>query len=809
MNEHELKESGLTMPPVCIFDATYVLKYSNDRFRTGYEFVMAQIVGEIDPSFAAGAQIVYFCLDRGSPVNKSPEHQDRYKNVKTREVPKNKRDLESLVVTLEHMDDAEGRRRKRITEMANNQLKRSKDDIIYQQPIALAEMEKNGILLVMADDRIPKKEVWSEVMGNSYMKKQVLHYVTQALIMDARFEEILYRSGVMLRLGSDPKGNLGGYVPSNGGILCLHGGCSNRPQPDGSMICHHYDEKSNALEWEEVPFKPDDKLITITSVVANHAKRNAQGNFSTRTRVVSAIEEQYPPEVVENLLEGEIAGTYYSQKHDVDGQLFTTVDGDVIIISLLASRRRLVPGIPSKFKNKLHLRLKIGGTKVVQVTDLETGRVSNKTISKDDYLDVNMLYQSILKLKPFKSLRDPMCCFAMVSALMGNDYIRGYGTGFNGTDRGGVPWLLYPLLHNAEAYRDLIITGIEESDSKDSDKALSYFVILDEKLFYRYTKECYFHASKGLAKIQKLIPSNLVYANGKDRNDERRDQGSKTSVEAFYETVLKSEKRLDLMVEIIDKAKPSADKKLMTELTAVAYARRLKWLLLYWLNGYVGSCRFPDPCERMEGKSYYGWEWMKTRDGDKKLCVATDFVYHPTLNPNDEREKRSVAQQPPPRVVIPERRGKKRIGDDVDTTGGSRTKKQKIPPARGKRNRDDGNVEAPPPKKRKFEPVVKSPNDDGFVPRQTKSNEFDIFGDFDSNVLKSQPPDAKKKKNSGEGAFGVFDLKKFLYERESNVGSKQKEDQQNRQAQRLHQRHALNARVERQRRDERGFDSGW
>lgn len=614
-----IEAEELEMPSVVIFDATYLTKYILSGFKTGLDFMNKQVISDVDPSFKAGALVVYQCYDRGSPKNKDGEHLFRYDKVEVMERPTTHKELSNLLTE----------------DLGNGSVPSSsfsaKSRTFCQKPSALSELEEEGSYLVIADDRLPKKGLWKAIMGNQYMKRQMMHYMTQALVMDTRFPEIIYKSGVMIRQGGSTN-EMYGYSPPKGGILCLHGGCSNRPTPNGTMIRHTYDEERNVLEWEEVPYKPDDKLITITTEPEEKGSHIRHDYMRPPKRVVGTIEDRYPPEVVDRILEGEIATMYYSLHHNTDNQLKVTGDGDLILLELLACRRRLLPGMKN-LGNEIHLRLKIPGTKTVTIENPKTGKETKKSISKDDYLKVNRLYESITAHKKLKRLRDPICVMVLVSALMGNDYVKEFGSGFNTADDQGLPWLLYPFMMDPDKYKNLVYASKGEPN-----EILEVF--LDEDLFYRYVKECYFYTRGRLKKVQNAIPVELLGGNPDynfDTDSRKHKKGSLGDNEAllgpFYLEVRKNEALLDKMMVIINRTKAPTEDFVMSYTEAVSHARRVKWLLLYWLNGCVGSCEYPDPCEKIGGISYYGWEMRPFVSSDpsktkkKMACLSTTKVY--------------------------------------------------------------------------------------------------------------------------------------------------------------------------------------
>lgn len=120
-------------------------------------------------------------------------------------------------------------------------------------------------------------------------------------------------------------------------------------------------------------------------------------------------------------------------------------------------------------------------------------------------------------------------------------------------------------------------------------------------------------------KADKLIEKATANKNGN-----RRNYG--TSTTSTTEAELSEEEKIKIYIDVIENHTQNFKDKanhMMCANRIKAFARRLKWLLVYWSSGYLGDCKFPNPCETYQGKSYDGWRRCPDNYNN---CEATDDI---------------------------------------------------------------------------------------------------------------------------------------------------------------------------------------
>jgi len=626
-----------------LLDFTYVLKYIRD-LASGEDYMLNQFVPEFQVFFDRGCNMVILVFDTKSPINKYEEHQARYDSVIPVETPQTLADALNLVspksqniMTTSLRQFVASTESKEILSgpLANRQYsgKRTLSEIAASETSSINcfthdmikryESKDPAALLVMTDLVIPTKDMWKRVTCNNQLKKEILHYITCKLVNDPANSLIVHTSGVYKRPRQYATNILKlGYTPSPGTVLCIHGGMSQKPVRDAALV---------------QPVRPDSSLLVITN--------EYDPALRTTNRQVIRADSDHPPEIINQLGEGELAVMYYSLFHLDKDQLVVSADGDMMLIALLASKYR-IDSITLDFINKVHVCLKVPPTKNGQGNTFPLGPLDTKgnpTIANSQsgnlFVDINLLYSNILFEGPFRKCKDPISTYVAAMSLMGNDYIKGFCRGLtSGKDTvHNIPWIIMPFINNPEAYKTMITSQLlnnlpwmgrphveidntvrhsvfsseasRETGSLNLDQTLlknslaqtvsQYSIHIDEQLFKQYTEECYYHKYKDVKAVSSAAQKKLT-------------------------ALPRSEDPIPIYVDCIrTHLSKSINNAMMSANEITSFARRLKWLLTYWLVSYVKECTYPNPCETYQNQSYYGW----IRSPDQPHgCVRTATV---------------------------------------------------------------------------------------------------------------------------------------------------------------------------------------
>jgi hypothetical protein len=301
------------------------------------------------------------------------------------------------------------------------------------------------------------------------------------------------------------------------------------------------------------------------------------------------------------------------------------------------------------------------------------------------YVDINLLYTLIITEPPFNTFSDPIATYIGIMSLMGNDYIKHFAPGLTtGTDTvHNVPWFVLPLINNPAPYKSmikivpaspglpgLVHANVEAAKSSDysaahhgksdndqkrkleeyiKEELMEYRAIIDEKTFVQYTHECYYYKYKDVKAVQKAVAKRLTEL-AKKTSTKGGPKKSQTTAPQFpdcgdledidfssygkgaQQRVIEEAERernrvrseIPVYVECIrEHLSRSKNNAMMPNEEIIAFSRRVRWLLMYWTNSYIGDCKYPNPCETYKGKSYYGW---KRGDDNYHACHATNSV---------------------------------------------------------------------------------------------------------------------------------------------------------------------------------------
>ena len=635
------------LPSVLIIDATYMIKYLHQNFKNGDHYFRSQFETPIQRYFNNGANLVYLCFDRHSPICKSAEQKKRMVGTIPWQTPTSTYQVECIrVEDVNQMDkmgkfikttesnlflSGEFKNEKHSTKVFNlleaEKIARgtidatneevSDDDRGFGDVLDASDHpqvdEKKGAkdklmptpfnLLVTTDLTIPIPAHWKSVMANKELKAEIIHYLTCKLSMDPSMSGVIYTSGVL-------KSNyLRNNVPGPSQILALHGGISDKPYRsiDASTIN-----------------PPDDFLLIIEN-------RNIP-NKVTPVRHVTRNNTDHPRNIISNLGEGEIACAYYSAAHQND-QRVKTVDGDMIWILLGTCEDRFHQNT-TKFKNQVELELKVpGGGKGPAKSK---SSASPKSANMDLVLDINKLYKLLSKDEVFSKYLDPVATLTLLSFLPGNDYIDGYVPGLtSGSDKTtGIPWVICPALNFPEKYKNMITMKKEVSPDtirycnnlSGANRYNKKHPQLDYELFIEYTHDCYYFKYKDQANIKKKIAKKITELKNSPKNefDMLLDITlKKTDRMATIDSETLRKISICCIKEHLLETSKNASRHMMSDEQIIGIGRRSCWLLDYWANGYRGSCTYEDPCATYGGKSYYGWKMSEDNENE---CVPTNDV---------------------------------------------------------------------------------------------------------------------------------------------------------------------------------------
>ena len=454
------------IPVVWIFDITSETKHlNNPSLKTGYDYLTQQFLKGPGEAFARGAKIVYGCLDRGSPENKSPEHDKRSKGKK-------------------------------------------------KKAMATPENDRPALGSVLNDYRMPDAE-WESFSSNSYLMRRLSHYITMRTIgtrgdIDQNLREWRSKS-----LPQDYDDHLPDFSPppGDGRAFMLFGGRLTFPESRMHTYQRHSDPVLVKVESVTQAVSPATTTTTTTTTdgiatspsaptgtsyqtktpparnvytvygngsgvpPAQRAVRAAPGPSPFETyqtfRKVSLLTESpgwFDASQLKNLLEGEVSALFFAQGHVERGEdvMIITPDGDVLLMLLLASSDR-IDRRTGKFPSKIILCLTVGGASDAAMglatTTTDHHPAKKRKLSGNLYVDINMLWYNVYEAhlcgKPPKPLvvmpikdhtgasrpkygksvvmttktkkprfNENKCAFLnrlfSVVALCGTDYIKGY-----------------------------------------------------------------------------------------------------------------------------------------------------------------------------------------------------------------------------------------------------------------------------------------------------------------------------------------------------------------------------------------------
>lgn len=592
--------------PVWLFDHTSHSKFLPTRFdnktksrvptTTGYEYLMECFLRKPINAFNKNAIIVYVCLDRGSPVNKSIEHETRYANVEPMKTPPN----------------------------------------YFNSPALLNDY-------TMPD--VKNNNEWKTFIGNPQLYRRMVHYMTMRMIgTRGEIDEELQKYVCALS-NDDYDDTLEDFTVNylREKTLFLHGGRLRKPDPDRPRFYKHPD-----------PFLLEFKTVTteIASTSTSNPKRAATNKYDIKRSV--KINRAYDPVVINNLLEGEVAALFYAQAHIERGDnvMIVTPDMDVLMMLLLSCPDRINP-ITGKFVCRVFVQLAVstpGYTRFVDVHQLWYNIHSTRPLKRMGAPGAPLRYKS-------RTSNEYVSKICSMCLLCGTDYVKNYCLGI--TNKKGsfdetilealfgkknsrtshhneistttetmairknvealnfVPWIVHTFLKYYEEFEDMITISRYQEYNMSLKIRTCAKVDIDEDAFIRFTRRVYVehYTTSSVHKKQfeeKYGDDNSVENIKKFLNEDKIEKlQERLAAKKRQEERLKNPcAKIPKTLIVINEAKSMITIKrnrLPPPRKIRVTCRHLLWQLEYMLNGYKYNCSVIDPTTLYMELPYYGW----------------------------------------------------------------------------------------------------------------------------------------------------------------------------------------------------------
>jgi hypothetical protein len=567
--------------PVWIFDHTTQTKYlGNPTYKTGYEYLMDQFMRGPNAAFygkgapGTGARIVYGCLDRGRPANKDMESERRAKSKKKKE----------------------------------------------RMPSPENENEES----LLNDYRIPRATEWDSFIGNAYLTKRLIHYITMRLIgttgcISDNLEKYTNEDNVLAKDFDVDKRDY--TLPTGGGhMFCLFGGRLEFPKldrPKGS----EYPFPPSLLIFETLTREKKSRSRSDgTSAVAEYhrptagsafeiGRRESEGDVlkaklfmdgSVATENVRSVKmmsegQGYTEEQLKNLLEGEVSCLFFSLNHASAGEkvVITTPDFDTLAMALL-----LVPDLldPITFQpvSKIYVRMTLGRykNKFIDVYRVWRNMYESRPL-KENIDDVDISCDSTHAFDGADASVEYPSKLCALAAMCGTDYVdkfhgigskktgfsdceevfdRAFSKKFLGSDIAGeiknrtVPWVFFTFLKRYDEFCDFIAINRTENRNVAETVRKSIKVDVNETVFIDFVRAVYFE------KYVKFV------SGGDDRGENGSKVGSKRKrgFSIAGERPIKRIKYADENASAVSTKSRSSDKVNVDRLIAYLKARKDK-----------------------------------------------------------------------------------------------------------------------------------------------------------------------------------------------------------------------------------------
>jgi len=433
---------GANLPHVIIMDHTRTIKFLREGCTNGRKFVQQQFLKDANMYHKLGSSLVYLCMDRGSPSNKSIEHRSRYAkkeapfcgpardDVSTPlndfTAPKPGKEFESVCNDpqwAKRINYYITRRLVGNTGIIHPLVKEILDNGFHKENMALdyddwiGNYEKNVLpdtkpyMEGLFDYAFPKDSTEANIANTKYDRNHYEKYQsgvsepsTPAKTEDCkRKRDLEFIWPVQQNFAGDVMTPLD-YKPAPGKTLCLHGG---RLQYPSALQSGHF-------AYSE-PY-----LLTFESIIHNNESVVRKVGFSSHHRT----------ETINQLLEGEMAAVYYALNHlnSGDDVLITSGDGDLLLMLLMSSIDRIDP-VTGVFKSRLFLCLE---------------HQNNRT-----FIDLNQMWTNMRQsLRPCSALvgesnfsanadaYEFAAKLCAIGCLSGTDYVQNYCPGIKTRTQG-------------------------------------------------------------------------------------------------------------------------------------------------------------------------------------------------------------------------------------------------------------------------------------------------------------------------------------------------------------------------------------
>ena len=418
---------------------------------------------------------------------------------------------------------------------------------------------------LVTETRLPSREEWDGFVNNKWLVADLLSYITH-MLLDDQTDDIEDKSEQNKTAIDEAMKRT--FYPNVGTTVYLHGGTPMDRQE--STYTHGRPDLPPLLYFVE----------TRVHQILGHGGMTHE----THERKVGYVDNPsiVNEDQVRRLLEGEMACLYYASLHDSEDCCIVTVDGDLLLLMLMAAQHRIDPKT-NLFRNKHWLVLRMNGT-------------------DDVVVDINQLYSDIAGDQVFAAggVREPVITFCALAFLSKDDYVHDYTPGIklrrNPETDENVPYPLYIM-----ATQPALVANLFTIKSMQCDSRTPVDLRIDEEAFIRFTRALYvdkFKDSKALLKKYTLKnASDVTHAH----------------VRGFLSTRKRPENRM------------------MSTPIMRRFSRQLLWRGHYGINGGRGQCIVESPFATCFGQPYYGW--IKSSTG----CQSSNCV--------SRKRKRSVLEE--------------------------------------------------------------------------------------------------------------------------------------------------------------------
>lgn len=278
------------------------------------------------------------------------------------------------------------------------------------------------------------------------------------------------------------------------------------------------------------------------------------------------IRKEELPSLKNGIKEADLGILFYDHIYPNFDHVLCINDGDIFAISLLYTPERILPNGIS-FRNRHFIQLPNKKKK----TKTKKDGLAQRKPAKFTYIDVNKLFCLVRDDKEFgkAGVQNHEVTLAFLLILAGTDFIKDH---FKGIGKNTVVWKVF--MEKLSMFSHLVML----SKNLIPDTRTYRDIVIDEDLFFKFISFCYIEkygkAAKRKSKTKELNMKILK------KHCSRDSKGN-----------LKKDKSLHYP----------------DRTTRRRWCRQILWNLLYWCNGMKGDGFEPDPFEKFNGQSYYGY----------------------------------------------------------------------------------------------------------------------------------------------------------------------------------------------------------